>query len=459
MRSAIFAAVFCICGGAGWAQDDVELTLEQARAVAVRAVENEQPELALALARKLLQANPDDRDALIVVAAAAPRVGEAEAGRQAGLRAWQLSETDTQKYEAARLVAQAAANEKRFTLAGYWLRRALIVAPDDAAEEQTKRDATVVRRLNPWSTTFGFSILPSNNVNGGADAINDLGSSIPSEDSLALSGIKAALNFQTRYRLNQSENHQTTVALRYDLSRVRLDDEGDPNIVTTTEDGDTIITSVLRNEDYGSDYSELSLTHDRKLGGVLVGGTYTIGRYVYGEERRYDFDRISLNARAPVNDRTAFQLTVQHEKQDYVLTSIEYVDKSTLRGTITHRTNAGNRISTSLAYTWTDSRSNNYQYDDWTIYASHTWAEPVGPVSLSVGAGLRFTDYGLYEILFLEGPRNDKTLFYNATIGVPDIEFAGFTPAIVISGSNADSNIDRFTRDTFSAGLTIRSSF
>ena len=108
------------------AQTTVDVSLDDARIIATRALLAGEEELAIQIARGLLQANPDDRTALIIVAAVAPRQGDPETGRKAGGRAWQLSQTEIEKYEAARLTALAAATGKRYTLAEFWLRRALI---------------------------------------------------------------------------------------------------------------------------------------------------------------------------------------------------------------------------------------------------------------------------------------------------------------------------------------------
>ncbi len=161
---------------------------------------SDDPALALQIAEAILTQIPDDRTALIVVAAAAPQVGDPDRGRTAGARAFAVSQTDAQKYEAARLTALAAANDQRYTLATFWLRRALTVAPNDQERNRTLRDARGVTRLNPWSTQLSFSLAPSSNLNGGAE---DEASTAPgnptgtlSADAQAIAGWRAVLAFQ-----------------------------------------------------------------------------------------------------------------------------------------------------------------------------------------------------------------------------------------------------------------------
>ena len=132
------------------AQSTVDIPIDQATNIAAQAVIAGDTALALQIAEAVLQAQPDNRDALVVLAAAAPRVGRATDGRRAGARAWWLSETDLQRYEAARLTALAAANEERFSLASLWLRLALIDAPNEAERTRTINDARPVTARNPW---------------------------------------------------------------------------------------------------------------------------------------------------------------------------------------------------------------------------------------------------------------------------------------------------------------------
>ena len=78
-----------------------------------------------------------------------------------------------------------------------------------------------------------------------------------------------------------------------------------------------------------------------------------------------------------------------------------------------------------------------------------------------MSGGVAFADYPDYAIGFfaVDGGRQDTTVFYAATIGLPDASYAGFTPSVTIAASSTDSNVSRFTRDTFSAGITLSSQF
>ena len=66
------------------------------------------------------------------------------------------------------LMAQAQSSSGRKTLAQYWLRRAVEVAPTPATEARAIRDFKYLRATNPWSTRISFSITPDSNVNDGS---------------------------------------------------------------------------------------------------------------------------------------------------------------------------------------------------------------------------------------------------------------------------------------------------
>lgn len=186
----------------GFAQT-LELSLAEGRIAARNAALGGNFPLARDLALALLEANPNDRSALIVLAAVQPRLGDPRAGRAAGARAFGLSKTDAQRYEAARLTALAAANEDRFTLNQFWLRRAAVHAPTPQAFAQTRENYRGVRARNPFTANLAFSVTPSNNVNGGTDGsclfipgLEDINGDpicgLLSGDAQALPGITAA---------------------------------------------------------------------------------------------------------------------------------------------------------------------------------------------------------------------------------------------------------------------------
>ncbi len=455
------ALAFGLLGTAAVAQTTVDVPIDEARVIATRALLAGETGLALQIARSLLQVNPDDRTALLVVAAGAPRVGQPAEGRQAGARAFRLSETDVQRYEAARLTALAAANEERYTLATFWLRRALTVVPNEEERARTIRDAAGVRRANPWSTNLSISIVPSNNVNGGTDdaELEISGEVIPnttlSADSLALSGVRGTLNFRTQYRFYSSPRDRAAVAFQYQGVRVKLQDEE----VEDPRPGSTA-TIILDPDDFASDLFDLSLIYDRALENGTFGARINFGSFDFGGEPYYDYRRLSFSRNLSLTEQTTLLLSAQREWQDYESNGIRDVIRTTLRSGLSYRRENGDRVTGFVGRTDSDGFSQNFTFEEWSLQGSYSWAEPIGPISLGVSGGIKTIDYPEYALFGpIDGGREDNSLFYGVDIGFPGIEYAGFSPGLAISGSIAESNISRFTRDTFSVGFTLNSVF
>jgi tetratricopeptide (TPR) repeat protein len=456
MALRIIALMACLAAAPALAQSTVDIPNAQARVIATRAVQAGDYGLAIEIARQLLSQDPDDRAALIVMAAAAPQIGDFDAGRRAGARAWRVSQTDAQKYEAARLAALAAANAERFTRSTIWLRRALTVAPNDTEFERTITDARAISRRNPWSTSLSFSVVPSNNVNGGTDddtltAPGNFDGQL-SDDALALAGIRASVGFRTQYRLHATPNSRTTVGLQFNATRVRLED-GAP----------------LPDAAFDTDTTLINLTYERALpkGAISVTAATGVSHYAAGSEGeaeidayKYDILRLGLRYRRPLDSRSAVSFDVQSEQLTYDSVYIGEVDRTNLNTSYTRRTDDGNTWRAAISYTDSDSASANYVFESVSLQGSYTWREPIGPVSLTVGAGVTWADYPDYSLLFaVTGGRQDTTLFYTINMKFDDLSYAGFTPGISVNHSFAESNVSRFTRDTLAVGFTLTSQF
>lgn len=450
---ALAAALMC---SAANAQTTVDVPIDQARSIMLRAAQTGEPELAAEVANAILAQRPDDREALLVLAATAPQLGDAPAGRVAGARAWRLSENAIQRYEAARLTALAAANAEQFTRATLWLRLALIDAPNEAERDRTIADGRIVARRNPWSTQLSFSLVPSNNVNGGAEEEESTAPGNPtgtlSADAVALSGWRGSLGLTTQYRLQESPTSRTTVALQTSLARVRL-----------TED------TEVPDEAFDINAGTISLRHDRVLDNGTISGTLSRGVVSYRdldldtettEEESYDIWRLSLDRRVPLSDVTVLGLSYTRELLSYEVVGIGEINRNILGTSLSYRLQSGDQITGSFGFTDSVGDSVNYTSREKTIRLRYAWSDPIGPISLSLGAGVKRADYPDYRIFLpVTGGRQDETIFAEANIGFPDASFAGFTPRLRLDVSKVDSNVSRFDRDNSSIGFTITSQF
>lgn len=461
IRFALKAAAIALCllgQDLSAQQTAVDVPIAQARNIARQAFFAGDTALALEIGRALAKANPNDREAQLLVAAAAPRTGAPTEGREAGVRAYRLAQNDAQRYEAARLTASAAVAEERFTLATFWLRRALTVVTNEADRTQTLRDARAVSQANPWSTNLSFSLVPSNNVNGGAEDAEISAPGTPSgtlsADALALKGLRATLNFQTEYRLFQSPQEQGKIALRYQGARVKLKDN---TVADPKNEGETV---TLDARDYQVDLLEVSLGYDRSFATGVGGVEFGVGALDFGGERYYDFQRLSFSRSFPVSESAVLFLASQREWLDYTSENIAKARRTNTRVGLSQQLENGDRFNVIIGRITNRTESVNNAKEEWLVQLGYDWAEQMGPLSVSLDAGYRRTEYADYRLLFpVSGGRQDRTFFYNADIGFPNIEYAGFTPTLSISGTRANSNVSRFTTRGFSVALEINSSF
>ncbi|MEL6958320.1 MAG: hypothetical protein AAGL89_05140 [Pseudomonadota bacterium] len=438
----------------------MQLSLDEGRAAARSAVLAGNFQLARDFALALTEANPDDRTALVVLAAAQPQLGQAREGRAAGLRAFRLSTTESERYEAARLVALAAANEERYTLSQYWLRRAAANAPDPAAYAQTARDFRGISNLNPWSVRFAFNIAPSNNVNGGS--VGDCNQyytvivdGIPqqfcfgtlSEDAQALSGVTATGDLRLRYRLSAGEDFITQMTLRAYARNVWLSDDASESAPDS------------RNSDFASQVLEFGLSREMRMGDGSLAAQVLFGTSWFGGDPSQRYVRGTLGYALPVGEATRLNLGGFVEKSyRYVGEWEPRSERISLNAGLTHILPSRDRVTGQIIFERQFSDGVNERYTSATAQLSYTYAEPLGPVRLSVQGGLSYTSFQDYQLLF-PTPRDDTRLFATVQATLHEIEYAGFVPVVRLTAEQTDSNVGRFTREAVTLDLGFRSSF
>lgn len=453
-----FAVILALCGSSALAQDRVDVPLDQASAVAAQALVNGDAALALQIAEAVVAARPDDRSAHVVIAAAAPRLGDPAKGRRAGARAWALSRSDAQKYEAARLTALAAANEQRFTLSTFWLRRALTVAPDEAARTQTLSDARIVRQRNPWSTQLSFSLTPSSNLNGGSETDELVVDGVStggqfSDDSQALAGWRASLGLGTQYRFQQNAQSRSLIGLQYQIGRSKITDD-----------------ASVPDEGFDSAVTELSLRHDRALSTGTISARASHTRFDYRDFIRasdttvgeyYQISRAGLSRQIPIDNRTVLSFSYDRERVRYSIDAIGDVNRNIISTSAGLRLDGGNQIRGTFTLTDSDGDNPNYTSNQQSVGVSYEWAEPIGPLTLSIGGRVAWTDYPDFNLPLtnIANGRQDTTVSAFANIGFPEFSYAGFIPGLRLDAAKTDSNVSRYARNSLSLGFTLRSQF
>ena len=461
MRLKFAAAIVLALAVSARAETTITMSILEARAIATQAALGGDPETARRIAAGLLQANPDDRAALLVLAAVEPQLGRPTQGRLAGARAFAVSTTDAEKYEAARLTALAAANEGRFTLAQWWLRRALTVAPTPADAAQTTADARGLRNLNPWSTNVELSFVPSGNVNGGADSRFNVIDGVPfvgvlSADAQALSGWSGTFSLSTRYRIAASDASQTLLSVRAYGRAVMLSSQA--------KDFLTASGSTATAADFSSASLDFGLRHDHALQNGFYGIGFNLGKVWSGAEFDYTYTRLTADRRLAISDVTALTINASLEQR---MDADDRQDqwRYNLQGSISRTLANGDQVSATLGYGAVNSNFVNETARNTTAQLGYAFGRPLGPAGfqaqVQLAAGVQLQDFADYRVAFITVPggRQDTRVFGSVDLFFSNLSYAGFAPVVTLSIGRTSSNVSRFEHDDGSIGFAFRSTF
>ncbi|RYG93021.1 hypothetical protein EU803_02625 [Loktanella sp. IMCC34160] len=458
-RSKRFLASLVVFAGLAFsatAQDRIALDLDSGRRLAQEALLSGNPELTRELALGLLQANPDDRTAWVLLAAALPQLGDAAGGQKAGARAYALSTTETEKYEAARLTALAAMRAERFTQSQIWLRRAAIHAPNDAQARQTARDYRLVADRNPLRIDLAFAATPSSNLNGGSESAYSIIDGLPfigvlSGDAQALSGIEARGDVALRYRLSSSETRQQNLTARMIGRAVRLSDAA-RETAPEAENGD--FAYLVADLGYG----------DRRVTDALgYGWGVNFGRVWGGAEAEvsYSFAKLSADGTYTLSDRAAAQVFSSMEMR-WDGDGARDARIGTIGGGLTWVADGAmpGQYAASLSLRHTESPTPNDRSDVATAQLSFAPAQAIGPASMRFTLGGAMSDYPDYAVVFVvPGGRQDTMGFASVEVTPADWSYAGFAPVLTLTRQITRSNVSRFDTAETSLQIGIRSTF
>ncbi len=450
-----------ICANVALAETTIDLPIREARALATQSALGGDLETARRIAAQLLQLDPNDRAALLVLAAVEPQLGRPTQGRLAGARAYAVSTTNAEKYEAARLTALAAANEGRFTLAQWWLRRALTVAPTPQDAEQTTADARGVRNLNPWSSNIELSFVPSGNVNGGADSRFNVIDGVPfvgllSADAQALSGWSGTFSLSTRYRIAASERSQTELSARAYGRGVLLSSQAKDFLTAAGSDASAA--------DFSSASLDFGVRHDQALDNGFYGLGLNLGKAWSAAEFDYSYARLTADRRMPVSDAMtlSFNASLEQRWDEY---DGQDQWRYNLQGTLSRNLANGDQLSGTLGFGAVTSDFINDTARSQTVQIGYSFGRPIGPTGfqaqVQLSAGVQLQDFDNYRVAFISVPggRQDKRVFGSVDLFFSDFSYAGFAPVITLNAGRTDSNVSRFEHDDASIGFAFRSTF
>ena len=437
------------------APPDITLTLDQARALAVRAAVEGQPRAVLQLAGGLLQADPRDSMAHFLIAGAHGMLGQPAAGRKSAARAFRYAQTQGRRFEAAELAARLSYVEKRPTLTQLWLRRAIQSAPNDQVERQLGKDYARVRAENPFSFSLRGGLRPSSNINNGADSALQIIEGVPvtgvlSGSAQALSGLIAQGDLSLRYRLRGDAKSLTSVAGRLYVQRVMLSEEAKD------------LSPTSRNDDFGYTYAEVSLDHAFATkddgGSARIGAA--AGRLWSGGTSAYDFARVTAGRSWKLAPDVRLTFSGSAEMRHAIDPRRQDNQRFSLTGAVQHTLADGGRVQLSLNLQDVRSDFVNDRSTGGSLRATYAFARQIGPAVVTAGVTAGYQDYPDYvAFVKVPGGRQDRSIYADVSLFFPDYDYAGFAPTVTMTTGRKSSNVSRFDTRELSISLGIESKF
>ena len=426
---------------------ETRLSIPEARQFAVQLVQSGQPTAAQAAARALLQHDPDDIVALIVLSRAARDLGDYRTAETAARRAFRLAESDKDRFSAALAMAQALASHGRHSSAQFWLRRAAEVAPDDRHRMVAVRDFAYVRGRNPWRATLSFGAFPSSNVNDGPTT-NTLiigGIEFSNPDAVPLSGFGLSTGFDLSRRWELGPKSQLVLGFAGNATEYALSSAARGAVPTA------------RASDFGNAGLSASLGWVRPEGAHQVRATFETGRVWQGGAVLADWRQLRLGYGHGFGEGRRLSLGV-------TLTDTDRHDAA-IRSSVKSGVDLGWSWGAPGADAWSLGLSLGRVASDAASVARREaelrldWqhAQPVLGTKIAGFASLGLRAYD--EPLYIAAARRDVTARLGLSAELVKLDYLGFAPELGVTFSQTDSNITAMTTRKAELRLGVKSTF
>lgn len=429
----------------------VVLTPEQARVDGFRAMVAGDAKLAHQFALVLLQRDPHDFAALILRARSARALGHMAEARRAAGRAWAEAKPGRQSYDAALVRAQVLSSSGYRTIAQFWLRRAIQLAPTDRDKAVAVRGLRYVRSHSHWAFQLEASLQPSSNVNGGSANSTMTIFGLPfllSGDAQALSGVVGSLGATARYRFKPSENR---------LSELRFSVMQTHNWLSADAKRQA---PMARGSNY--DYADVELGYSERLRASVKSleiyhWNVAMGRNWYGGKGLSNYVLGGVGVERPLNANVTggVDFSVQRQLRNDVFSRSAVV--TTGSAGVTFRLKNNDRVK--LALGDQDTHSKNIEIDHNMVFAQLSWdkARPIRGVR--IGAALQFqrSQYGFFP--FSTNGRVDRGVTASVTMIFDRVQYMGFSPSLTLQYNRVHSNVSLYETRNFGVGVGIRSTF
>ncbi|ALI56483.1 hypothetical protein SAMN05444421_10474 [Celeribacter marinus] len=410
-------------------------------------------DLALKLVDGLLATRPDVYPAHLIRIDALRRLGRTDAALRAARAAWRAAPNASERTRVARLASVEAYKDGKTFQSKLWLRRASNTADTPAQKRGIARNFNEIRRYDPWTTNFSFSISPSSNVNNGAqgDVYSVDGSpwiGTVDAQSQALSGYRISASAAARHRWEKARGLSLYTGVSISNTLVKL------SSTAKTDAPDAVET------DY--DFGRISL----EFGGTkaigkrhavawdIAAGRVFSGRAPYSDTLSATITDIRALTNGSVirnslEARGTFAVSPDRADAHSLRYSVGLTPAKTARGSFNHAAYVERVFSD----------ASTLARDSYGVSTKFTAANPVFGTQAYFAIGAEFSRYETYPFVNTPVTRSDKTLFGVASFTFTDQAIYGFAPELKINFGQTWSNMSRFDTRTTAIGLGIKSAF
>lgn len=408
------------------------------------------PDVALAMARALVAVDPQDPEALVLLAAALQQQGDYPESRQHARTAYATASNDMLRFEAAMLSGRADFHHGAHTRAQWWLRRAAHNAPDAETREIAERNFLQVRRANPLELHFNLGVTGSSNVNDGSssETIEIFGLPFRLDGTArALSGTEIGVDMGLRYRLRASRQSATFALAALSTRNYRLSSKARE------------IAPDARNRDFARQTIEVGLAHRFALSedGAVYEITGRLGRTWYGGDLLSNSARLQLSRSTMITPQTNLRLTLSTQRQNRLDSAARSSTSYGLQADVAHAFDSGARLFAAASWRETQAQATNVQNTAHRAQVTYVMAEPVMGVRLS--STLDIEQRRFPENILQPDGRRDLTGRIGLSASLEVVEYMGFSPSLNLQFSRTRSNVSLYESESLDMFLGVNSRF
>lgn len=405
--------------------------------------------LAYFCAEQQLASDPENTNAMLVLARAAQELGQMERADELAKTARTYALTTGQRFAAYLISGVAQASQQNLTSAKILLYRASDFARLEPEHEIIRRVLAQISTQSPWRFSLGVNILPSTNINNGS-----------LHDTFELGGFEFVLNDDAKAQSGIGYT-ATASATPQRLVSDRTMWENSASLTGTVYDGrgrNDVQYSVKSGLHY-TPQSETSsflygyAAYDKRYIGQSIGGP-AFGDYIpyyaqltFGMEYHQQPDTTSAwKVYATYSDRASDVSPVQ----DALI--------ATVGGVYTFAISDNMILALSGFVQDTQSDSADIAATAGNVSVAMTWALDTTPITLSGKLGITHTDY---QILLggYSGLRVDNAVTMEIGLSHDDIQFYGFNPTFGLRAVRNHSNYNRHDTKTSEMFTRLSTSF